>query len=133
MKERGQGFSEELITNDQAVVVISWYDNKTVLTILNYLGKTPVAQYKRYDKKKKETITIDHLASVTVYNKFMGGIDKSDMMLALYRTRFRTRKWYQWIATQLFSQACVNSWIIHRSLHVANNGLTYLEFLLNIC
>ena len=63
----------------------------------------------------------------------MGGVDKSGMMLALYRTRFRTRKWCQRIATQLFSQACVNWWIIHRSLHETVTSLTYIEFLQKIC
>ena len=134
MKENGHRFSEECISKDKTVVVIPWYDNKTVLTMSNYFGKAPVTQCQRWDKKNKETISIDRPASVTVYNKFMGGVDKSDMMLALYRTRYWTRKWYQRIVTQLFSQACVNSWVIHRSLHeTVATSLTYIEFLQKKC
>ena len=134
LKAKWRGFSEELVSGDKKVVVISWFDNKSVLTMSNYCGRTPATQCKRWDRKKKEYVSIDRPASVTVCNKLMGGVDKSDMMLALYRTKFKSLKWYQRLATHLFSQACVNAWAIHRSLHpnVATSQ-TYIEFLLNIC
>ena len=98
----------------------------------NYLCKTPVTNCKWWDKKNKEMLSIDRPDSITVYNKFMGGVDKIDMMLAIYRTCFRTRKWYRRFVTQFFTQTCVNSWMVHRSLHrEINNSLTYLEFLVN--
>ena len=51
----------------------------------------------------------------------------------IYRTRFRTRKWYQRSVTQFFTQACVNPWMVHRSLHrEITNSLIYPEFLVNI-
>ena len=39
-------------------------------------------------------IDIERPHSVAVYNKFIGGVDKADMLLSLYRTKYRSRKWY---------------------------------------
>ena len=41
----------------------------------------------------------------------MGGVDKADMLLSLYRTCYRSRKWYHRIAFHLFSFAAVNAWL----------------------
>jgi hypothetical protein len=59
----------------------------------------------------------------------MGGVDKSDMMLSLYRTKYRSRKWYQRIALHLISQCAVNAWIIYREMDGAES---YLKFLTEI-
>ena len=131
MKKEGRGFSYEIVSSDGKIVVVPWYDNKTVLTTSNYQGTSPKTKCKRWDKKKKESISIDRPASVTVYNKFMGGVDKSDMMLALYRTKYRTRKWYQRLAMHFFSQSCVNAWIVHCSL-CPDNSSSYIDFILDI-
>ena len=48
----------------------------------------------RRDRKEKELVVVPRPKSVEVYNRFMGGVDKADMFLSLYRTKLRTRKWY---------------------------------------
>ena len=127
MKKEGRGFCEEHVSNDKSVVITSWYDNKRVLVMSNFLGKAPITQCRRFDKKNKEYMLIDRPAAITVYNKFMGGVDKADMLLSLYRTKCRTRKWYQRIAHHLWSLCAVNAWIIHREMSVV--GHTYVNFL----
>ena len=44
----------------------------------------------------------------------MGGVDKADMLLALYKTKFKTSKWYHRIAFHLFCLAVVNAWVVFR-------------------
>ena len=75
--------------------------------ISNFVGKEPVGKCTQYIRKKKATETIERPASVELYNNYMGGVDKSDMMLALYRTKYRSRKWNQRIALHLISQCAV--------------------------
>lgn len=67
---------------------------------------------------------------MAIYNAFMGAVDKSDILLSLYRTRFRTRKWYLRIVFHLFSLSAVNGWNIYRQLG-GNESL--LKFLGKIC
>ena len=35
------------------------------------------------------------------YSECMGGVDKCDMLLALYRNKLKTRKWYKMIIFHL--------------------------------
>ena len=44
----------------------------------------------------------------------MGGVDKADVLLALYKTKFKTSKWYHRIAFHLFCLAVVNAWVVFR-------------------
>ena len=59
----------------------------------------------------------------------MGGVDKLDMMLALYPSIFRSRKWYHRIVFHIVSQCAVNAWVIYREL---GGKESYLEFLSEI-
>lgn len=135
LKQRGRGSSQEIVSTDGSVVVTPWYDNKRVIMASNFVGIEPMTQCRRYDKKKKEYMQVDRPASVTEYNKFMGGVDKSDMLLAIYRTRFKTQKWYHRLAFHMISQSVVNAWFIHKALcaSVGNTPFTYLQFLSKVC
>ena len=64
------------------------------------------------DQRKK--IIIKRPASVELYNKFMGGVDKADMYLSLYRLKFRSQKWYHRIVTHFFNLAIRNSYVLYK-------------------
>ena len=53
---------------------------------------------------------------VDAYNTFMLGVDKADMLLSLFRTRYRSRKLYHRIAFHLFSLAAVNPWLLYQRI-----------------
>ena len=59
----------------------------------------------------------------------MGGVDKADMMLLLYKTKCRTRKWYHRIFIHLLHLAVVNGWAIYQEVGGRGN---LLDFLINI-
>ena len=94
-----------------------WFDNRrVVLTISNFAGKDPVSNANRYDRKNKKNIQIPSPASIQIYNKFMGGLDKADMFFPLYRTKLRTRKWYHRIAIHLIQLDLINSYFIYKEV-----------------
>ena len=130
MKKNGRGFSQQFVDTSGSVVVTTWYDNKRVLTVSNYAGKEPLGICKRYDRAAKKKIDVERPFSVEVYNKFMGGVDKADMLLSLYRTRYRSRKWYHRIAFHLFSLAAVNAWLLYRQM---DGNKPLVMFLGQIC
>ena len=91
MKKTGRGTLKEFTDLKAGLALIAWYDNRRVLMISNFLGKDPVGNCKRYDAKKKAVISVARPACVELYNKFMGGVDKADMFLSLYRTKYRRK------------------------------------------
>ena len=60
----------------------------------------------------------------------MSGVDKADMLLLLYKTKYRSRKWYHQVAFHLFNSAVCNSWIIYQKL---GGEKSLVEFLVEIC
>ena len=44
----------------------------------------------------------------------MGGVDKLDGLIALYRIFFRNRKWYHRIVWHLIDICVCNAWLIYR-------------------
>ena len=88
------------------------------------MGKVPVDQAKRWDRKGKQEVKI------ATYNKLMGGVDKCDMFLALYRTKLKRRKRYHRIAIHLLSVAVVNGFVIYKEV---GGKRSLLHFLMDVC
>ena len=78
----------------------------------------------------QKRLAIKQPASVELYNQFMGGVDKANMYLPLYRSKFRNRKWYHRIVTHFFNLAVVNSYVLYKEL--GGNG-PLVDFLSDIC
>lgn len=66
---------------------------------------------------KKKKIEISRPFAVQEYNKFMGGIDMMDRMIAHYPHGFKNRKWYFRIFFHLLNMSIVNSWILYRKIN----------------
>ena len=127
MKKEGRGCIFQFTDTKAGLVLCCWYDNRRVITISNFLGKDPISEANHFDRVKKQKISVP---SVELYNQYMGGVDKADMYLALYRTKLRTRKWYHRLAFHFMSMAVINSYIVYRE--VDGQG-SLLDFLTDIC
>uniref|UniRef100_A0A3B3RJN9 PiggyBac transposable element-derived protein domain-containing protein n=1 Tax=Paramormyrops kingsleyae TaxID=1676925 RepID=A0A3B3RJN9_9TELE len=135
MKKMGRGSFEEKIATYDGVQIIAnkWQDNRSVTLLSTFTGAHPVLQVERWDKTKKETINVTCPTSVSVYNKHMGGVDLMDSLIALYRTKIRSRKWYIRIFFHVMDMICVNSWLLYRrdretSGHSQRGELSLREF-----
>ena len=130
MRKEGRGTMLEFVEKDHNLVICGWYDNRRVLTVSNFVGKDPVSEANRYDRKNHKEVKVPRPASIGIYNQFMGGVDKADMLLSLYRTKMRTRKWYHRIAFHLILLAVVNSFVVYRQF--GGTG-SLLDFHVDIC
>ena len=92
LKKKSRHAIEEVIDINNDIVVCAWFDNKTVVTISNYLRQNPVSKCDWYDRSQKKKIKLPCPAIVQVYSKFMGGMDKPDMFIFLYKTKCKTKK-----------------------------------------
>ena len=91
-----------------------WQDNKSVLVASNYVGTEPIGEMKRWDKKSKSHQDIPCPQIILAYNKNMGGVDLADMLIALYRIRMKTRRWYIKIFWHMIDICKVNAWNLYR-------------------
>ena len=129
MKRESQGATDEIVDLVNGVVICTWCDNKRVITASNFVGKEPIGLCSRYDRKEQKCTELPRPASIETYNQYMGGVDKAYMMLSLYKTKCRIRKWYHCIFIHLLHLAVVNSWVIYQEVGGRGN---LLDFFINI-
>ena len=82
---------------------------------------------------KKEFIDIPRPLIVQEYNKHMGGVDLCDMLMALYRIKLQSTKYYMHIVYYCISLSVVNGWLLYHR-HCTQKGvvtkdqMTFLQF-----
>ena len=130
IRKEGCGTMCEFVEKKAGLVICSWYDNWRFITISNFLGNDPISQANRFDHKNRKMIQVPCPASVDVYNYFMGGVDKADLLLSLCRIKMRCRKWYHRIVVHLMSLALINSYTVYRKMGGAGS---LLDFQLDVC
>ena len=96
-------------------IVIAWKDSKRVLLGSNHIGTQPERIIQRSDKEKRCTIDIKAPQIIEQYNKFMGGVDALDMLVALHPIPFKSKCWYTRIIWRIFDLMAINSWILMKS------------------
>ena len=116
MKKEWRGsFLEKVATIDGVTLsAVSWYDNKIVTLLSNFVGSEPVTEVKRFSKAMKETIKIKCPNLVQEYNRHMGGVDLIDSLLGYYRNKIKSKKWYHLIFFHLIDMVIANAWILWR-------------------
>ena len=76
-----------------------------------FAGVEPIDQVRRWSESAKEHIMIDRPISIGVYNNYMGGVDKIDYLISLYRIKAKTRKWPVHMFFHFLDLAVANSWL----------------------
>lgn len=93
LKKSGRGSSDSLVSKDCKIVVTQWLNNRVINMASNFVGVEKEETAQRWSKVDKCFIDVKRPAVVWVYNRSMGGVDKMDFLVALYRTTIRSRKW----------------------------------------
>jgi len=71
----------------------------------------------RWCRKEKIIVKIPRPVIVDRYNRNMGGVDLSDMLLELFKVNHRSKKRYMRIVYWCMNVTVVNSWLLHRLDH----------------
>lgn len=111
-KERG--FSQEIISADGQVIMTRWLDNKCVTMASNFQSKGEEDTCKRWSKIEKKYLMLPRPEVIKQYNASMGGVDKLDFLISLYRTFIRSKKWTLRMFTHALDLACCNAWLEYR-------------------
>lgn len=116
LKKLGRGAYVERIAEHQGVVLkmVKWLDTRFVNLLSTFIGALPETKIKRFDRKSKVNIEVKCPSIIHVYNKFMGGVDLIDSLLALYRIRIRSKKYYMRIFFHLLDMCIVIAWLLYR-------------------
>ncbi|XP_054462494.1 piggyBac transposable element-derived protein 3 [Anoplopoma fimbria] len=114
MKAKGRGTHQEKMTTHDGVNLwaIKWFDNRPVALLSTFVAANPTTEVQRWDKK--EMVRVPRPNIVAVYNKSMGGVDLLDSLIALYRNKIRSKKWYHRIVFHMLDLTLVEAWLLYR-------------------
>ncbi|KAK2710883.1 hypothetical protein QYM36_012153 [Artemia franciscana] len=65
----------------------------------------------RWCKQTKAYLQVDQPQVVSLYNQYMGGVDKMDQMLSYYQTFIRSKKWTMRLIFHMVDLSICNSWL----------------------
>lgn len=135
LKKSGRGSYDTKIDITNAIIACKWFDNKSVHVVSNYIGPEPTDQVKRWSVEHKSRIPIERPAIVKEYNSFMGAIDLHDMLVEIYRTDIKCKRYYIRIIFHIVDMCIVNSWLMYKRHCKQLNIMKYdslLTFKMNI-
>jgi len=113
----------DYVTSDDGILAVRWKDNKIVTLLSTDTGMEPMSSVQQYcsDTKRKEEVSCP--AVIKSYNAKMGGIDKSDMLVHLYCTPMRAKRWYMRLVAYAIDISLTNAWIGFRWRTTSDDSL----------
>ncbi|CAM4623838.1 unnamed protein product [Leuciscus chuanchicus] len=116
------------------MMALRWKDNRVVTLVSTDMGVEAISSVYRYcsDTKRKEQVSCP--AVIKSYNANMGGIDKSDMLVHLYRTPMKSKRWYMRMFAYAIDVSLSNAWIMYRweSKALGVDGLSLKNFQIQV-
>nr|CAI5851207.1 unnamed protein product [Callosobruchus analis] len=109
-----RGTISEVVNLNGDIVVTQWSDNNIVTLASSLIGKGTVDLAQRWSKTEKKYISVERPEVIKIYNESMGGVDKTDFLIQLYRIFIRSRKWTLRVIFHFVTMSITNSWLEYR-------------------
>ncbi|XP_019744453.1 piggyBac transposable element-derived protein 2-like [Hippocampus comes] len=114
LAKRGRGSVDARVEKKERLVIVKWYDNKSVTLISSYCAVEPQDNARRWSKADKTFLEVRRPHIVKEYNTFMGGLDLLDACIARCKYHMRSRRWYLYLFWHTIMLGLVNAWLIYR-------------------
>lgn len=116
-KKLGRGFMTGKSVNALDIHVTKWVDNSVVTVASSVYGMNPVTTALRYSSAEQKKVEVSRPLVVAKYNQCMGGVDRMDENISLYRIGIHGKKWWSCIFTWMIDASIQNAWQLHRVAH----------------
>lgn len=133
LMEKGRGAFDCKISKERDVACVRWADNGIVNLASSFAATAPVDSVKRWSQSTKKHIQITRPHVVQIYNEFMGGVDKMDMLIALYKIKCRTKKWSVRAIMHFVDFALSNAWLEYKEQEIMAGNKKFMDFLSYRC
>ena len=100
------------------MLAILWRDNR-VVTILSTNAHPDQQDVVQRRQRNGSRVDVRCPSSVSLYQKYMGGVDRNDQLRQYYAVRTKCRKFYKYLFWFLFESSQANSYILHSNYSTA--------------
>ncbi|XP_037115308.1 piggyBac transposable element-derived protein 3-like [Syngnathus acus] len=126
MKRKPRGAVSVVYDTANKIALTRWKDNAVVTIASTLAAEHPLQKVSRWSRQEKKKVAVDQPFVVQLYNRSMGGTDRADQSIELYRINMRRKKWWWPIFTWMLDAAVFNAWVLHRLDE--HGGMSLLEF-----
>lgn len=113
---------------DDSMVALKWADKRQVSMLSTVHDDSMVTKTWRTRHVQGGREEIRKPSMIEEYNKYMGGVDKSDQLLSYYGFPHRTVKWWRRAFFHLLDLAIVNGYIMYTEIPHTGQQLTHEQF-----
>ena len=113
---------------DDSMMALKWMDKRAVSMLSTIHDNSMTTKVRRTRRAVGGQEEVRKPVVVEQYNKYMGGVDRSDQLLSYYGFSHRTVKWWKRAAFHLIDMAIVNAYIMHTSSTTTGKKLTHEQF-----
>ena len=114
LERQGRGALDYMVDSNSGIITTEWVDNKTVQVASNYTGIEPMGTINQWSKASNAYENISCSRIILGCSKSMGRIDLVDMLIALYRIKIKTKRWYIKIFWYMADICKLNAWNLYR-------------------
>ena len=83
LKKKGRGAFDYRLEVDSNIIAVRWFGNSSVNLVSSFAGVEPTESITRYNRSQHKKVQVTQPDIVLVYNQYMRGVDKLDMMRAI--------------------------------------------------
>ena len=112
---RGTGYYYRM--RGSPLVYVSWRDSKCITVMSTAHSGAADGTVKRRVKHARgvsTTVTVSQPSAIKQYNKFMGGVDKSDQYISYHRVLRQTKRYWKTLFYHLVEIAVTNAFLLHQ-------------------
>uniref|UniRef100_A0A8D0DCP7 PiggyBac transposable element-derived protein domain-containing protein n=1 Tax=Sander lucioperca TaxID=283035 RepID=A0A8D0DCP7_SANLU len=104
---------QQVVVDNVEIRAVKLFDKRGVIVASTFASAQPVSNIERWDKNLKQKVTVECASIISLYNKFMGGVDALDALIAYYRIHIRSKKYYHRLFFHFVDMVIVNSWLLY--------------------
>ncbi|KAM9829211.1 piggyBac transposable element-derived protein 2-like [Syngnathus typhle] len=94
MKRKPRGAVSVVYDTANKIALTRWKDNAVVTIASTLAAEHPLQKVSRWSRQEKKKVAVDQPFVVQLYNRSMGGTDRADQSIELYRINMRRKKWW---------------------------------------
>ncbi|XP_020354803.1 piggyBac transposable element-derived protein 2-like isoform X3 [Oncorhynchus kisutch] len=100
--------------SQEGVIAVRWLDKKRVSILSNACGIEPLGYVRRFCRETHQKIDITCPSVMLAYIQAKEGIDLSDMLVRLYKTPMKARRWYLPLFGYILDLCIANGWLMYK-------------------
>ncbi|XP_035639073.1 piggyBac transposable element-derived protein 2-like isoform X4 [Oncorhynchus keta] len=100
--------------SQEGVIAVRWLDKKSISILSNACGIEPLGYVRRFCRETHQKIDITCPSVMLAYIQAKEGIDLSDMLVRLYKTPMKARRWYLPLFGYILDLCIANGWLMYK-------------------